>query len=93
VGFNLGTITINGSTAGNVIYKSGSPDSITLSVAAAAGYTDIAWYVDGAPEAKSLSNTLIINASDYPVQLHSVTFRGYKNGVPFSQAIPFMVLD
>jgi fibronectin type 3 domain-containing protein len=88
VGFNLGAIVITGSDGANIIRKSNS-DSLTLN---AAGYTNVVWYVDGGAPGIS-GDDLTINASDYPAQLHSVTFTGYKNGVLFSQAIPFTVLN
>jgi hypothetical protein len=93
VGFNRG-IEITGSDGRNVIRKTASatnPSSITLS---AAGYTDVAWYVDGGTTPVASGDTpLVINASDYSVQLHSVTFTGKKDGTPYSQVIPFTVLN
>jgi uncharacterized membrane protein len=87
VGFNLGAIAITGSDGINIISRTGAPSSITLS---AVGYNDVVWYVDGAASGIS-GNTITISALNYTLQPHSVTFTGYKNGVPFSQAIPFRV--
>jgi hypothetical protein len=90
VGFNLGAIAIAGSDGTNIIRKtSGAPSTLTLS---AAGYTGVVWYVDGSTPGTS-GNTLTMNASNYAVQNHSVTFTGYKNGALFSQTIPFTVMD
>jgi hypothetical protein len=88
VGFNLG-VKITGSNGANVIRRSRS-ESLTLS---ATGYDSVTWYVDGGSGING--DTLTISASDhaYDVQIHSVTFTGYKNGTPYSQAIPFTVLD
>jgi fibronectin type 3 domain-containing protein len=87
VGFN-GAITITSDAVNNVIYKSGSPDSITFT---ATGYTDIGWYVDGG--SKQTGSSLTKNATDLHTGTHSVTFTGYKDGAPWSKAIPFTVLD
>jgi hypothetical protein len=86
VGFN--PIRISGSDGSNVLYKSGSPSSLSLS---AEGGTNVGWYVDGG--SKISSDTLTISAYDYDVRVHSVTFVGYRNGAPYSQVIPFTVLD
>jgi hypothetical protein len=88
VGFNLGDITITGSIGANVIHQSGS-ESLAFS---ATGYDNVIWYVDGSPTGIS-GNTLTIDAVSYDVQIHSVTFTGYKNGTPYSQVIPFTVSD
>jgi endo-1,4-beta-xylanase len=86
VGFNLG-VEITGSNGTNVIRKTGY-ESLTLS---ATGYTSVVWYVDGG--VANTGNTLTINAGTYATQIHSVTFTGYRNGTPYSQAIPFTVSD
>jgi endo-1,4-beta-xylanase len=88
VGFNRG-IEITGSSGNNVIRKTGTPSSLTIS---ADGYTDVAWYVDGGATPVASGDTLTIDAADYGTQLHSVTFTGKKDGTPYSQAIPFMVV-
>jgi uncharacterized membrane protein len=90
VGFNRGDITINGSNGINLIRKTGTPQSLVLS---ADGYTGVVWYVDGDISVPKTGNTLTISASAYTAQIHSVTFTGRKNGVLFSQVIPFTVLD
>jgi hypothetical protein len=90
VRFNLGAISITGSNGTNTIRKTGTPSNLELS---AEGYDDVIWYVDGGTPGIN-DDALTINASDYPAQLHSVTFWGrYKNGAPYSQTIPFTVVD
>jgi endo-1,4-beta-xylanase len=91
VGFNRG-IEITGSNGVNVIRKFAS-GSLILSVESAAGYTDVAWYMDGGATAVASGDTLAINAADYAVQIHSVTCMGKKDGAPYSKVIPFTVLD
>jgi hypothetical protein len=88
VGFNLGTITITGGGGDIIIRKTGYPQSVTLS---AAEYSNVVWYVDGA--AGIADDTLTIDAQDYNVQIHSVTFTGYKNGAPYARTIPFLVTN
>jgi hypothetical protein len=88
VGFNLGAIAITGGDGDNIIRKNGSPPSLTLS---AQGYSNVVWYVDGGTTGIS-NDTLTIHASNYTVQRHSVTFTGTKDGIPYSQAIPFTVV-
>jgi hypothetical protein len=88
IGYNNGTITITGGDGANIISKTGAePRSLTLS---ASGYTGVAWYVDG--ENKGASASLILNAADYTVKIHSVTFTGWWNGSYLSSdPIPFTV--
>jgi hypothetical protein len=93
IGFNYNEVTINGSDGVNGISKSGAagrPQALSLS--AAAGYTAVVWYVDG--EKTTLSgNSISLEAADYPVQIHSLTFTGKWNGVLYSRIIPFTVYD
>jgi endo-1,4-beta-xylanase len=91
VGFNRG-IEITGSDGVNIIRKSAS-GSLTLSVESAAGYSDVAWYVDGGAAPVATGGTFALNAADYAAQIHSVTFTGKKSGTPYSKVIPFTVLD
>jgi fibronectin type 3 domain-containing protein len=88
VGFNLGAITIGGSNGTNFIRKTGAPNNLELK---AVGYTGVAWHVDGGTP--SSGDTLVINASAYPAQPHSVTFTGFKDGAYYSQLIPFTVVN
>ncbi|MDR1786967.1 MAG: Ig-like domain-containing protein [Treponema sp.] len=62
--------------------------SVTLS---AEGFTSVKWYVDGA--VTSSTNTLTISAANYGVYTHSITFVGEQDGVPYSQVIPFTVVE
>jgi roadblock/LC7 domain-containing protein len=90
VGFNYGEITITGSDGSNVISKSGTPASLTLS---ATGYTDVVWYVDADTNPSLSGNNVILNAGDYMAQRHSITFTGIYDGLWYSsQPIPFTVL-
>ncbi|MDR0596892.1 MAG: hypothetical protein LBG14_00075 [Treponema sp.] len=92
VGFTQGAITITGSDGANVISKTGSPNSLTFSVDSTAGYTVVAWYVDGDTSSGTTTDSLTINASAYDAQKHSVTFTGTKDGVFYSsEPIPFTV--
>jgi hypothetical protein len=88
IGFNYGAITISGSNGTNIIYKSGAPNSITLS---AAGYENIAWYVDGNSIAAGSGDSITLSASAYDSMKHSITFTGTKSGNLYSQVIPFTV--
>ncbi|MDR2110783.1 MAG: fibronectin type III domain-containing protein [Spirochaetaceae bacterium] len=95
VGFNYDEVSISGSDGVNGISKSGGagrPQALSLSAAA---YTDIVWYVDGnTAEGITDSGTGIsLAAADYPVQTHSITFTGKRNGILYSRTIPFTVYD
>jgi endo-1,4-beta-xylanase len=93
VGFNRG-IEVTGNSGANIIRKTGSPSSLTLSVDSATGYTGVAWYVDGnTMTAAATGDMFVVEASAYAAQLHSVTFTGIKDGIPYSQLIPFTVFD
>jgi hypothetical protein len=90
VGFNHGEITITGSGDNNVISKSGVFGPISLSLSAESAFTNVIWYVDDVNEGTNLSR--VLNAADYEVKIHSVTFTGWRNGSYLSSApIPFTV--
>jgi hypothetical protein len=93
IGLNEGGgIVIEGDDGTNAIYRTSSvPQSITLT--AAAEWTDVAWHVNGDSTAAGTGNTLTLNADDYPVKIapHSLTFQGKKGGVLYSQTITFTV--
>jgi uncharacterized repeat protein (TIGR02543 family) len=91
IGFAYGDITVNGSDGTNLIYKTtNTPTSITLTVT---DYTDVQWYIDGAPVASPEGNadSITLNAVDYAAREHSVTFTGKQGSVLFSKLIPFTV--
>ncbi|MDR0598015.1 MAG: InlB B-repeat-containing protein [Treponema sp.] len=89
IGFNYDAIVIDGSDGINEIYKaSAGPNNITLS---ASGYTDVKWYVDGDIFPAGTGDSITLNASDYSVKSHSITFTGRKDGNLYSQIIPFTV--
>jgi hypothetical protein len=93
VGFDYDDITITGSNGINVISKSGAygPRTLTLS---ATDYTSVVWYVDGSATGTAGSGGAItINAAGYRVGSHSVTFTGKRDGVPYSQVLPFAVAE
>lgn len=87
IGFAYGNIVITGNEGANIIRRSGSPGSLVLSVT---GFEDILWYIDGGATALE-GNPLVLNAADYAVQSHSVTFTGKKDGAPWSQILAFTV--
>jgi endo-1,4-beta-xylanase len=108
IGFNYEKIEITGSDGTNAISKTpaaaqtppnSKPTSLTLN--ASDEYTNVAWYVDGdivpveIPEVDGDTDTttVTLNAEDYAVQIHSVTFTGKRDGVLYSQVIPFTVLN
>jgi hypothetical protein len=95
VGFNYNEITINGSDGVNGISKSGAAGRPRTLFLSAEDYADIVWYVNGnAAEGIADSGAGIsLAAADYPVQTHSITFTGKRNGVLYSRTIPFSVYD
>jgi hypothetical protein len=89
IGFgNYGAIAISGSNGTNAIEKPAG--TLELSVADAE-YTDPVWYVDGNPTAVSTVLSVTLSAAEYGNGPHSVTFRGTKGGIPYSQIVPFSV--
>jgi hypothetical protein len=90
IGFNFGAITITGSDGTNIIHKTGTPTSLTLS---ATGYTGVQWYVDGVLKSGATGSSITLTAAAYDIRNHSVTFTGIKDGIPYSQLIPFTVVQ
>jgi hypothetical protein len=95
IGFNYGQITIEGSNGINAISKSGSNDRPTSLRLSASGYTNVSWYVDGdtANKIADSGTGITLSAANYPVQIHSITFTGTRNGVLYAQKIPFTVYN
>jgi hypothetical protein len=94
VGFAYGAITITGSNGSNVISRNGTDDTPTSLTLSAEGYTDVVWYVDGNTESTQDNGTgITLEAADYTGESHFVTFTGKKDGVPYSQEIPFQVIQ
>jgi hypothetical protein len=89
IGFNHGEIEVSGSDGVNLIEHFNQPNTLTLSVS---GYKNISWYIDSGTTAVQ-GNPLTLRGIDYTMGNHFVTFNGYKDGVPFSQMIPFRVVD
>jgi formylglycine-generating enzyme required for sulfatase activity len=87
IGFNSGAITVTGSSGSNVIYKEGTPHTLILGVT---GYEDVQWYVDNNPAA-IIANPVILDADNYAIQGHTVTFNGTRYGIPYSQIVAFTV--
>jgi hypothetical protein len=93
IGFNFGVITITGSDGGNIISRgadTSKPTGLTLS---AAGYTGVQWFVDGVLKAGATVSSITLSAANYDIRNHSVTFTGVKDGIPYSQSIPFRVVN
>jgi hypothetical protein len=69
----------------------GKPTSLTLS---ASGYTGVQWYVDGNTGTPvGAGNSITLTAAAYDIRNHSVTFTGVKDDIPYSQLIPFRVVQ
>ncbi|GHV92953.1 hypothetical protein AGMMS50268_34560 [Spirochaetia bacterium] len=93
IGFNYGAITITGSNGSNIISRgadTSKPTSLTLS---ATGYTGVQWYVDGVLKTGATGDSITLDAAAYDIRNHSVTFTGFKSGIPYSQLIPFRVVQ
>ncbi|GHV73514.1 hypothetical protein AGMMS49940_08160 [Spirochaetia bacterium] len=96
IGFNYGAITITGSDGTNLLSKTGALDkstTLTFSVQSDAGYSDIVWYMDGQLVPGAVDGSLTLHAVDYGTPNHSAIFTGKKDGIPYSQAIPFVVIQ
>jgi hypothetical protein len=94
IGFNFGAITIQGSDGVNTISRgadTSKPASLALS---ATGYTGVQWFADGNTATPVGSgNSITLSAAAYDIRNHSVTFTGVKDGIPYSQLIPFAVVQ
>jgi hypothetical protein len=94
IGFNFGAITITGSDGNNVISRGADMSKPTSLVLSATGYTSVQWYADGNTTTPVGSgNSITLTAAAYDIRNHSVTFTGVKNGIPYSQLIPFKVIQ
>jgi hypothetical protein len=97
IGFDFDDISIQRSSENDTISRGADgskPTSLTLSVSSAAGYTGVQWYVDGNTAAPvGAGNTITLTAAAYDIRNHSVTFTGVKDGIPYSQLIPFKVVQ
>jgi formylglycine-generating enzyme required for sulfatase activity len=87
IGFNYGGITVTGNDGSNVIYQGGAANTLTLEVT---GYESVEWYVDNNPAAIT-DNPVTLDADDYAVQDHTITFNGTRYGRPYSQIVAFTV--
>jgi hypothetical protein len=86
-----GDVTVSGIPAGGItISKSGTMKTIELT---AEGYDSPVWYVDGNETEKSKTKSITLDAKDYAVANHSVSFTGTKEGVLYSKEISFTVVE
>jgi acyl-CoA hydrolase len=86
-----GNIILSGGDETNTISKDGNDDHPTSLTLSAEGYDSPAWYVDGV--AKGSAGSITINAEDYDVRRHSVSFTGSRDGVLYAKEISFTVVD
>jgi hypothetical protein len=93
IGFNFGAISITGSDGVNVISKGADGSKPISLILSAAGYTGVQWYVDGVLKTGATGNSITLAAAAYDIRNHSVTFTGVKGIIPYSQLIPFKVVQ
>jgi hypothetical protein len=91
IGFNYGPITIGGDNGDNTIYRT-TPGPRSLTLTASADYEDVVWYVNTANTTLT-GNSVTLNAVDYGVKVHEITFTGKHTGndMRYSQNISFTV--
>jgi hypothetical protein len=65
--------------------------SVTLSVAANAGYSDIKWYVIGQSTPVSTGNAYTLVPAQFSAKKNSVTVTGIKDGTLYSRIVEFEV--
>jgi hypothetical protein len=87
IGFAAGSVTITGGAEGNIIYKTGSPNSIILTVS---GFENIGWYVN-TMQTPTTGNSITLNASDFDLGVHTVSFTGFRDGRLLSDSVIFSV--
>jgi hypothetical protein len=87
-----GDITVTGVPEGDIIISK-SGDTKTIELTASSDYTNPVWYVDGDATGKSSAASITLDAKDYAVANHSVSFTGTKDGVLYSKEITFTVVD
>jgi hypothetical protein len=78
------TVTVNPSVT--TIYKTGTPNSLTIT---ASGYTGYQWKVDGVSKGNAASIT--INAADYPLGVHRATVIASDGSGYYSEEVTFTV--
>jgi hypothetical protein len=84
-------VTVTGESA--AISKTGANDTPTSLTLTAVGYTGTAWYVDGNDTAVSTESSITLEAEDYNVRRHWVTFTGTKDRDFYAKEIPFTVVE
>jgi ABC-type Fe3+-hydroxamate transport system substrate-binding protein len=89
IGFATETITISGSIGEtNIIYKGTIPSSITFSVS---GFENINWYVNTSQNSAGTLDSITLNALDFDIGVHTVSFTGFRNGRISSDSVLFTV--
>jgi len=90
IGFANDNVTISGSEEGNIIYKTGTvnPNSLILTVS---GFDKTSWYVNTTQTPTSTESVITLNASDFTIGVHTVSFVGSRNGRIISDSIKFSV--
>jgi hypothetical protein len=92
VGFG-GAVNISGSDGQNVLSKSEANEKPSTLDLSATGFSDIKWYIDGEfVLTLNGKSSITLNAENYDIRTHSITFVGLKDGVPYSQELPFTVV-
>jgi hypothetical protein len=87
LGFNYGGIAISKDPPSGIIEQGG--DTLTLSVPS--GYTDVAWYLDGAAGPAGTGDSIILDADDYTIKTHSITVTWKEGGILYAQGDSFTV--
>jgi hypothetical protein len=82
--------SIGGFPYDTTIYKRRNPQALTITIPANPAYTEYRWFVDSVQ--KDSSNTITLDALDYPVGYHSVSVMVKKADVYYSKEITFTVV-
>ena len=89
IGFATESINISGSTGEtNIIYKTTDPSEITFSVS---GFENVTWYVNTAVTPTGTGSSITLDAQDFEVGVHTISFTGFKSGRIFSDSVLFTV--
>ena len=80
IGFEDGELTVSGDDEMNIIYRTNSPSSIMFN---SEGYTDVKWSIDKGTPIEL--NSLVLDAADYNITLHSISFTGTRNGTEYTK--------
>lgn len=66
-------------------------ESVTLSVASSAGYTEVKWIVDGNTSGATTADSITLDPDDYDVKIWNLTVRAVKDGAPYARPLQFTV--